>query len=182
MVDEDRDYLSEPPDGRAVTAQPQWRQDFPVDVPQDNYIARREFTKFLVLTSAAFTFGQFWILWENWRRSRRGEPALQQIATLSQLPVGGSLVFHYPNEDEPCLLLRTDEKTLLAYSQKCTHLSCPVVPEMDKKRFACPCHHAFFSIDDGRPLAGPPRRPLPRVKLTVRGDAVYAAGMELRTV
>ena len=58
MVDEDRDYLSHAPDARPPTTQPQWRQDFPIDVPQDNYISRREFTKFLVLTSAAFTFGQ----------------------------------------------------------------------------------------------------------------------------
>lgn len=182
MVDEDRDYLSKAPDAGPVDAQPQWRRDFPVDVPQDNYIARREFTKFLVLTSAAFTVGQFWIVWENWRRRRRGEAPLQQITTLDRIPVGGWMAFDYPNAHEPCLLLRPDEKTLVAYSQKCTHLSCPVVAEMETKRLACPCHHGYFSIDDGRPLAGPPRRPLPRVKLTVRGNAVYAGGFELRTV
>lgn len=181
MDDEDRDSLSQPPDGRPYPAQPQWHQDFPIDVPQDNYIARREFTKFLVLISSAFAFGQFWIMWENWRRQRRGAVPLTQVALLDQIPVGGSLVFHYPNEDEPCLLLRVDEKTLLAYSQKCTHLSCPVIPELDKKRLACPCHHGYFNLEDGRPLAGPPRRPLPRVILEVRGRAVYAAGLELRT-
>jgi Rieske Fe-S protein len=182
MVNDDRDYNSTPPDGRPLEAQPQWRQDFPIDAPQDNYLLRREFTKFLVLTSAAFTFGQFWITWENWRRGRRGQAPLRQIATLAQIPVGGSLVFAYPTADEPCLLLRPDEKTLLAYSQKCTHLSCAVVPEMDQNRIACPCHHGYFSLEDGRPLAGPPRRPLPRVKLEVRGGRVYAGGMELRTV
>jgi nitrite reductase/ring-hydroxylating ferredoxin subunit len=182
MVDQDRDYTSTPPDGRPQAAQPQWRQDFPVDVPQDNYISRREFTKFLVLTSAAFTFGQFWIAWENWRRARRSLPPIVQVAMLSQIPVGSSLVFHYPNEDEPCLLMRPDEKTLLAYSQKCTHLSCAVIPEMEKQRLVCPCHHGYFSLGDGRVLAGPPQRPLPRVKLEVRGDAIYATGVELRTV
>ncbi len=181
MVDQDRDYNSTPPDARPLVAQPQWRQDFPIDVPQDNYISRREFTKFLVLTSAAFTFGQFWIAWENWRRAQRGEMPMQQIAMLSQIPVGTSIVFHYPNEDEPCLLIRPDEKTLLAYSQKCTHLSCAVIPELEKKRIACPCHHGYFSLDDGRVLAGPPQRPLPRIKLEVRGDAIYASGVELRT-
>ena len=182
MVDEDRDYLSDAPDTQPHTAQPQWRQDFPIDVPQDNYISRREFTKFLVLTSAAFTFGQWWIVWENWRRERRGEPPLQQIATLDKIPVGGSLLFHYPTEHEPCLLMRPDEKTFVAYSQKCTHLSCAVIPAMDKKQIVCPCHHGYFSLDDGRVLAGPPQRPLPRVKLEVRGDAIFATGMELRTI
>lgn len=182
MVDEDRDYTSTPPDRRAQIDQPQWRQDFPVDVPEDNYISRREFTKFLVLTSAAFTFGQFWIVWENWRREKRGQPPMVQIAHLSQLPVGSSIVFHYPTEHEPCLLMRPDEKTLLAYSQKCTHLSCAVVPELEKKRIACPCHHGYFDLFDGRPIAGPPQRPLPRVTLELRGDAVYATGIEIRAV
>lgn len=182
MVDEDREYQSQPPDGQAPETQPQWRQDFPIDIPQDNYIARREFTKFLVLTSAAFAFGQCWIVWENWRRSRRGEEPLVKITGLAQIPIGGSLIFYYPNADEPCLLLRPDDRTLLAYSQRCTHLSCPVVPEMDKDRIYCPCHHGVFSLREGRPLAGPPRRPLPRVKLVRRGDDIYAAGMDLRTV
>jgi Rieske Fe-S protein len=35
---------------------------------------------------------------------------------------------------------------------------------------------------EGRPIAGPPRRPLPRIKLAVREGAVYAIGVELRTV
>ncbi len=182
MVDQDRDYTSDTPDGTPHVSQPQWRQDFPIDVPQDNYISRREFTKFLVLTSAAFTFGQFWIVYENWRRARRGEPALVKIATLDQIPVGGSLVFRYPTEDEPNLLLRPAEKTFLAYGQKCTHLSCAVVPDMEKRHIVCPCHHGLFDMENGRPLAGPPRRPLPRIQIEVRGNEIYATGVELRTI
>jgi len=181
MIDQDRNYLSQSPDAEPHSVQPQWRQDFPVDVPQDNYVSRREFTKFLVLISAAFSFGQLWIVWENWRRARRGALPMLKIATLDQIPVGGSLVFHYPNENEPCLLLRPTEKTLLSYGQKCTHLSCAVLPEMEHQRIACPCHHGYFNLDDGRPLAGPPRRPLPRVKLEIRGRDIYATGIQLRT-
>jgi nitrite reductase/ring-hydroxylating ferredoxin subunit len=181
MVDQDRDYLSKSPDEKPHVEQPQWRQDFPIDVPQDNYISRREFTKFLVLISGAFVVGQSWIVWENWRRARRGAPPIVQIATLDKIPVGSSLVFHYPNEDEPCLLMRPEESTLLAYSQKCTHLSCAVIPELEKKRIVCPCHHGYFALDDGRVLAGPPQRPLPRITLQVKGNAIYATGVELRT-
>lgn len=182
MLDEDRDYNSQTPNAQPPETQPQWRQDFPIDIPQDNYIARREFTKFLVLTSGAFAFGQCWILWENWRREQGGEAKREKVASLDQIPVGGSLVFHYPNEHEPCLLLRPDETTLVAYSQKCTHLSCPVLPEMDTGRLMCPCHHGYFSIEDGRPLAGPPRRPLPEIEIEVEGNDIYAAGVTLRTV
>lgn len=181
MVDEDRDYNSTPPDGRPISEQPEWRQDFPIDVPQDNYIARREFTKFLVLISAAFTVGQGWIVWENWKRDQRGRLPRVKIATLDDIPIGSSLVFFYPQEKEPCLLLRPEKDRFLAYGQKCTHLSCPVIPEMEKKTLVCPCHNGHFSMEDGRVLAGPPPRPLPRVKLEIDGNDIYAVDMELRT-
>ena len=39
----------------------QWSRDFPINVGEDNYVARRDFTKFMVLTSCAFAAGQAWI-------------------------------------------------------------------------------------------------------------------------
>jgi len=77
--------------------------------------------------------------------------------------------------------MRPDEKTLLAYGQKCTHLSCAVIPEVENKRIVCPCHHGYFAMEDGRVLAGPPPRPLPKIILEVRDDKIYATGTELRT-
>ena len=67
---------------------------------------------------------------------------------------------------------------LLAYDQKCTHLSCAVVPEVEHVRLACPCHKGYFDLATGRPVAGPPRRPLPRVTVHVRDGVVYATGVE----
>ena len=37
-----------------MAEQPAWRRDFPIDVPQEQYVARRDFTRFMMLTSAAF--------------------------------------------------------------------------------------------------------------------------------
>lgn len=182
MLDHDPELHTVPPDRSPPEAQPQWRRDFPIDWPQDHYVARRDFTKFLCLTSLAFVVGQFTIAVQNWVRRRRGQPPIVQIARRSDLPIGGALVFHYPSESEPCLLLRTDVNTLVAYSQKCTHLACAVVPDKQAGRLLCPCHHGYFETQTGRPLAGPPRRPLPRITLRVRGDAVYATGIERRTV
>ena len=62
--------------------------------------------KFLVLTSAAFTLGQVWIGVQNWYRKRSGQPAMQRIASVDDLAVGGAVVFTYPDEHEPCLLVR----------------------------------------------------------------------------
>jgi Rieske Fe-S protein len=56
-----------------------------------------------------------------------------------------------------------------------------VVPQPDKGRFHCPCHEGSFNLATGAPIAGPPRRPLPRISVEVRSGAVYATGVELRT-
>ena len=53
-----RDDEAATPDGRPFFDQPKWRRDFPVDWDRDEYVTRRELVKFIVLTSAAFAFGQ----------------------------------------------------------------------------------------------------------------------------
>ena len=186
MSERDPEQRSLAPDGRTPEEQPAWRRDFPVDWPQDFYVARRDFTKFLVLTSLAFVVGQFWIGIQSWLRHRRGKPERRFLAKLDQIPVGGVLPFRYPEEHDTCLLLRPQEGVLLAYDQKCTHLSCGVIPQLAGKledcRLHCPCHHGFFDLATGRPVAGPPRRPLPRIILEVKDGMVYATGVEERTV
>ncbi len=68
----DREQITIAPDFAPPEAQPAWRQDFPIDWPQDLYVERRDFMKFMVLTSAAFTLGQLWIGAQNWYRQRGG--------------------------------------------------------------------------------------------------------------
>ncbi|HSI34941.1 MAG: ubiquinol-cytochrome c reductase iron-sulfur subunit [Phycisphaerae bacterium] len=173
-----RDQITIPPDGRPHDAQPQWRQDFPIDWPQDQYVARRDFTKFLVLTSLAFVVGQVSIGVQNLFRRRRGDLPIRKIANLADVPVGSSIVFDYPGEHEPCLLIRPSEHVLLSYSQSCTHLACAVVPRIPDNCIHCPCHNGYFDLHTGRPTAGPPRRPLPKILLDVRQGVVYATGIE----
>jgi Rieske Fe-S protein len=168
------------PDGRPEAQQPPWRHDFPIDWPQDHYVARRDYAKFLVLTSLAFVVGQLWIGVRSLLRGH-SRPPIRRIARLADLPVGSTLDFHYPGPSDPCLLMRTNDQTLLAYGQKCTHLSCAVIPQLDHGRLHCPCHEGSFDLATGRPLAGPPRRPLPRIVLEVRNGIVYATGVEERT-
>jgi Rieske Fe-S protein len=177
-----RDQITLPPDGRPPEVQPQWRKDFPIDWPQDQYVARRDFAKFMVLASLAFVAGQVWIGVRNMARRRRGEPPITKIAALRDIPVGSSIAFNYPGPHDPCLLVRTGERTLVAYSQSCTHLACAVVPRVEEGRIHCPCHQGYFDLASGRPIAGPPRRPLARILLEVRGHAIYATGVDWRTV
>jgi len=182
-MDEEFEQLTVPPDGRSPAEQPRWRQDFPIDWPQDEYLSRREFIKFLLLTSAAFSAGQLWFLVANFLRQREAAATAQVIARVDDVPVGGSLIFKYPADDSPArLLVRVDEETFVAYEQQCTHLTCPVIPHIDVGELHCPCHEGVFDLLTGRPLAGPPRRPLARVTLEVREGNVVATGIEKRTV
>ena len=177
----DPEQISTPPDGRPLPQQPAWRRDFPIDVPEDNYIARRDFTKFLVLTSGAFVAGQAYIAAKAVQAQHASKPAPRLIAQLADIPVGGALAFNYPGEHDNCILLRPETATLLAYSQKCTHLSCAVVPDPERNCLHCPCHEGAFEMATGRPIAGPPRRPLPRIVVELRGQEIWATGVEVRT-
>src|SRR5262245_46792136 len=126
----DAEQVSIAPDWRPMDEQPAWRNDFPIDWPQDHYVERREFMKFTVLTSLAFPVGQLWIAVASWLRDR-GSQDLVRLAAVADVPVGGTRTFAYPNEHDPCILVRSDERTFVAYSQKCTHLSCAVVPRVE---------------------------------------------------
>jgi Rieske Fe-S protein len=169
------------PDGRPPSEQPRWRQDFPTDVPEDDVLARREFTKFLVLTSGAFVAGQGWV--GVMSLLREGTPLpVKRVAAEAEVPPGGVVEFRYPTGDDPCLLIRLGDGRLVAYGQQCSHLSCAVIPEPERGQLCCPCHNGSFDINEGRPVAGPPRRPLPRINLEVREGVIYATGVELRTV
>ncbi len=180
MIRRDPEELTIAPDGRPLAEQPRWRQDFPIDVPQDQYVARREFIKFLALTSFAFAAGQVWILAKS---KLGGEPAFPEleVVRLADLAIGGSLQFDYPGPGQPKLLVRLEENRFVAFDARCTHLSCPVIPQVDRGRFHCPCHQGNFDLATGRPLSGPPRRPLPQVELRVRDGRVFAIGVLERT-
>ena len=177
----DREQITIAPDFAPAESQPAWRQDFPIDWPQDLYVERRDFMKFMVLTSAAFTVGQLWIVVQNWYRNRSGQPPLQRIASVDDLAVGSVVNFTYPDEYEQCLLLRLNASEFVAFNQKCTHLSCAVIPRPAEGSFFCPCHEGRFDLKTGEPTAGPPRRPLTRVVLELRGRDIYAIGVEERT-
>ena len=102
-----------------------------------------------------------------------------RIANASEIEPGGVKLFTYPRPERPlhsCAHRQTNK--FVAYSQKCTHLSCAVYYAKDRDRLECPCHEGYFSIEDGRVLQGPPPRPLPRIQLEQRGDELMATGVE----
>ena len=171
-----REDLTVAPDGRPLSAQPEWRREFPIDWPADECVSRRALMKFMTLTSCAFVAGHAWLA-----ASSAGKPADMPserlaIARVDELAPGAARTFQYPPGSPPRLLIRLDGTRFVAYDQACTHLSCPVVPQPRLGKIHCPCHNGWFDLETGAPLAGPPRRPLPRVTLEVRDGGVYAPG------
>ena len=48
------------------------------------------------------------------------------VARSAEIPPGGVKLFRYPTPQDACILVRKPDGRLVAYSQKCTHLSCAV--------------------------------------------------------
>jgi nitrite reductase/ring-hydroxylating ferredoxin subunit len=136
-------------------------------------VSRRGFNKFLSLGALATAASGLPVAMDGCSKSY---PEIV-IAHAGEIPVGGSKVFSYPEDINPCLLLRPDENTYVAYSRICTHTSCPVHYRPEENRIICPCHGGVYSVADGSVLAGPPPRPLPRITLVQRRNDILAVGV-----
>jgi nitrite reductase/ring-hydroxylating ferredoxin subunit len=151
---------------------PDWKSDFPVASDEDGYVTRRELTKFLGLTSLSFVIGTLAAVIRKWLW-RPADAGALSIARIDDVPVGGYRLFNYPTPDDPCILVRLEESKFAAFNQRCTHLSCPVHFDAANRQLVCPCHHGFFDAEDGRVIAGPPRRELDRLEVSVEKSKVW---------
>jgi Rieske Fe-S protein len=149
-------------------------RDFPVRADEDTYVTRREFTKFLGLTSVAFFLGTAMAAGRRlWKKVTANQAGAARVAAVNELSVGGYTLFRYPTVDDPCILLRLTEDRFVAYNQQCAHLSCPVMFNAADRQLECPCHKGLFSAEDGRVLAGPPKRGLDALRVSIRKDEVW---------
>ena len=153
------------------------RQDFPIEWEGDHYVSRREMVKFLTLGSFLLAISNWFVAFAK-RFVRRESAEVKHLGPAAALASNGALLFRYPKDDSPCIAVRTPAGKLVGYSQVCTHLSCAVVYDKSDNQLVCPCHRGVFDVEQGTPVAGPPTRALPRVKLEQRGDQIYAVGWE----
>jgi nitrite reductase/ring-hydroxylating ferredoxin subunit len=163
---------------RKPSEEPLWKEEFPVFTTDERYVTRRQFTKFLSLASLGMFAGNLWILAKTYLTKAPVFPATA-IADIDEIPVGGVKLFSYPVPQDHGILVRTSQEEYVAYSQKCTHLSCAVYYSAKDNRLECPCHRGFFSIEDGSVLQGPPPRPLPRIVLKKDGGKLVATGIKV---
>lgn len=169
---------SKTPDKNASPAL--WRKHFPIDTDADASQSRRGFLGGAAIAGGAMACCQMAASTGNtpaqseadgWRTY---EPVTLE-KKLHEIADGEAFLFHFPDHRSPCLLVKFSNDDFEAYSQKCTHLACPVIPEFEQNRFHCPCHHGEFDLKTGQPLAGPPRRALPRIRLEVKDDGTLVA-------
>ena len=154
-----------------------WRDDFPIEWEGDNYVSRREMVKFLTLGSLFLAVAN-WLMAFAPRFLRRGSHNRQLLGLSDDLRRNGSALFRYPTAKDLCIAVRTSEGKLVAYSQVCTHLSCAVIYDKTEQSLFCPCHNGRFNLEQGAPIAGPPTRPLPRVRLEESDGRIYATERE----
>ena len=173
-----KDGSSMKPDRRSLGGgRPVWAEEFSVYAAEDAYVQRRQFTKFLVMTSAGMVAGNAWIWLKAVTAVERTEWPELLVARASEIGPGTVRFFSYPGPHDPCILVRRTNGEFTAFSQKCTHLSCAVYYAAARDRLECPCHEGYFSASNGRVLQGPPPRPLPQIRLEQRGDDLMAVGL-----
>lgn len=157
---------------------PIWRRDFPYTSAGEETVTRREFTRYLALASGSFAVANVGVAaWASSRSASVGEEV--RVVALDEVPVGGSHLFRYPDEDWPAIIIRLGEEEVVGWSQKCTHLGCVVFYAPDHDELECPCHEGFFDVRTGEVIAGPPERPLPRIALEIRDGDIWAVGYEV---
>ena len=67
--------------------------------------------------------------------------------------------------------LGENPKELIALSNRCAHLGCPVRFVEAAGNFICPCHGGVYEFQ-GKPIGGPPVRPLDHFQTRIRGGQV----------
>jgi arsenite oxidase small subunit len=112
-----------------------------------------------------------------------------RIASASDLAVGDTQFFDYPWEAASNILVRAsepvlggigDDRDLVAFSNQCTHMGCPITEYHPDNHVLgpCPCHFSSFDLSrDGIASFGQATQNLPRVLLELEGDDIYATGV-----
>ncbi len=163
--------MNTPPNKHPDSTPPHWKEDFPIRQGDDAYVTRREFTKFLGLTSIAFLVGTAIAAGKKYFGHRPNR--VKTVKGAANLKAGDYKLFDF--EGQPCILIRLTEDRFVAYSQLCTHLNCPVHFVRRSNQLVCPCHAGYFSAENGSVIAGPPKRPLTqyRVELHDKDAWIY---------
>ncbi len=155
-----------------------WQSEFPYHWDADDLVSRRQLLHFAVYTSGAL-FASTALLAVLGLLERPPRAKELPVARVDELAEGQALYFNYPEPDDQAMLLHLPGGRFVAYSQRCTHLSCAVYYQSERSRLYCPCHDGVFNPETGDPVAGPPQRRLPQIRLRREGNQILAVGVEV---
>jgi Rieske Fe-S protein len=175
VIAQEDDRQSDEGDVRKATAS--YQKEFPYERDEEAQVTRREFCNFLGLTSTALFLGAAGFAAQSVLKAKHAPAfAPSRIDGADTLAPNTALNFHYPTEKDSAILIRAESGEYRAYGQQCTHLSCPVYYERQRRRLECPCHEGAFDVATGNVLYGPPPRPLDAIQLEVRDGTLWAVG------
>lgn len=104
------------------------------------------------------------------------------LVNYAQSPVKNAAWLHVPDSR---VWLRQDSRGIMAVLATCTHLGCEVTYDPAKNEWHCPCHGSVYD-PEGRPIAGPAPKALPRVAVERKANGsllintAATVGMEAR--
>ncbi len=174
--------------------------------PSDTGESRREFLKIAAAISAVLAIGGIAstmkaVVIPAVPGGNQSSFPRVKISSLSEVSAGAAVIFNYPLDTEPNVLIKLGQKAdggvgpdgdIVAFSQVCQHLGCiwqyvpsGSSPQVNPSYVAsrpvgyCPCHASVFDLTSGaKVISGPSPRPQPQVQLEVdsSGD-IFATGM-----
>lgn len=150
-----------------------WQAEFPYHWNADDFVSRRELLRLAVAASGALFAATASIVGLGYVRPR-ATIARQAIIAANALASGDVHYFQYPTSQDQAILLHLPDGRFAAYSGRCTHLSCAVYYDKGSEKLLCPCHEGAFDPRTGDPVAGPPQRSLPKIKVQQDGTMLYA--------
>lgn len=98
--------------------------------------------------------------------------AFEHVADLADLRVGG--VLRVEVGGEPLCLVRTDEGTVKAVHDTCSHQEYSLAEGwVGENGIECALHGSVFDLDDGRPRSLPAVKPVPTYACKVADGGVF---------
>jgi Rieske Fe-S protein len=150
-----------------------WQREFPYHWDFDDAVSRRQLLRWAVMASGALFAATGALAGLGYSRDRR-RGGSQEIVRSADVASGEAVYFNYPGKDDHAILLHLENGGFVAYSGRCTHLSCAVYWDRENDRLHCPCHEGVFDPRTGEVLAGPPTRPLPTITLREERGTIFA--------
>ena len=93
------------------------------------------------------------------------------LATTADIPVNSGMLF----EADEYIVTQPKAGKFVGFDSLCTHEGCPIDVFETPGKMSCSCHSSDFTLDTGKPTAGPARKPIPKKPIIVEGGNIYKA-------